>query len=202
MFVEMTQTMVKSNHVLVCLSWFEADKKYAKLFLTLMGELTGNFWYWKQKFYKIQELMSSLLFNCKMKLRTALSCSLMILQKCEVLEATQIQFLILFLLSIFLATATQILNKVVKSSQNVTNHCWLSSQLLTIFINHLLFTLYHKSLLTKILTFDCWGLKDNKDDFMNLNSWDLQQTNLNVYKVITLSIMSDSTTLTPIYSQW
>jgi hypothetical protein len=63
-------------------------------------------------------------------------------------------------------------------------------------------TLHGDSLLLGIPAAGCWGLKGNEDSFINLDGWDPQQRNLNVYKVIALPITSDPATLTPIHPQW
>jgi len=110
----------------------------------------------------------------------------MTLRQREVLEATQVQFLVPPLPSIFLATATQVLTK----------------DLLIAFINRLLSTLHHNSLPTEIPEPGCWGLEDNEKGSMNLDNWDPRKTNLNIYKVVALPSPSDPTTLTPIYPQW
>ena len=56
--------------------------------------------------------------------------------------------------------------------------------------------------MTEIPTSGCWGLKGDEEDFINLNSWDPRQRNLNVYKVVALPIKSEPAHPAPIYPQW
>lgn len=70
-----------------------------------------------QKLYNFQQASEKHLLSCEMESRVALSCPSMTLRQREALEATQVQFLVPPLPSIFLATATQVLTKDVKSYQ-------------------------------------------------------------------------------------
>jgi len=109
----------------------------------------------------------------------------MTLREREVLNATQLGFLIPPLPSIFQASATQVLTKA----------------LLKAFINHLLSTIHQDNSSTETPNTDCWGLEGNEDGFIDLGSWDPRQTSQDVYKVIALPVTSGTGTLPPIHPQ-
>jgi len=136
-----------------------------------------------------------------MGLRIASSYPSMTLREREVLNATQLGFLIPPLPSIFHVSATQVLTKTVCPSKPYKSSL-TGFKLLKAFINHLLSTIHHNNSSTEIPNMDYWGLEGNKDSFINLNSWDPQQTSQNIYKMISLPVTSSPGILTPIHPQW
>ena len=138
----------------------------------------------------------------KMGSRIASSCPPMTLREREVLNATQLGFLIPPLPSIFQASATQVLTKTVCPLKPLQNPYLLGFKLLKAFINYLLSTIHYDNSSTEVPNADCWGLEGNEDSFIDLDSWDPRQTSQDVYKVIAIPVMGDPGTLTPIHPQW
>ncbi|MCJ1318102.1 hypothetical protein MMC15_003429 [Xylographa vitiligo] len=126
----------------------------------------------------------------------------MTLREREVLNATQLGFLIPPLPSIFQASATQVLTKTVCPLEPMQNPYLLGFKLLKAFVNHLLSTIHHDNPSTEIPNADCWGIKGNEDSFIDLDRWDPRQIIQDVYKVIALPVTGDSGLLTPIHPQW
>lgn len=56
--------------------------------------------------------------------------------------------------------------------------------------------------LTEIPDPDYWGLAGKEDGFLDLNKWDPRREGQDVYRVVTLPLMSDPETLTPIDLRW